>query len=62
MGVIWSGVHEHWRGRVGFVWEIFGLEFMSTGEVEWGLCGSYLVWSSWVWRGRMGFMQELFLV
>ena len=24
----------------------FGLEFMSTGEVGWGLCGRYLVWSS----------------
>ena len=46
MGDIWSGVHEHWRGRVGFVWELFGLKFMSTGEVGWGLCGSYLVWSS----------------
>ena len=31
---------------MGFVWELFGLEFMSTGEVGWGLCGSYLVWSS----------------
>ena len=43
MGVIWSGVHEHWRGRVGFVWELFGLEFVSTGEVG-GVCVG-VIWS-----------------